>query len=112
MSDPLHLFNNKLIDAQSMGTSITSSSQNMQRVISYAVQVYWTGTTPIGTFDLQASNDDTNYTSLLSAPIAVTGNTGSIMIDVAKRGYGYIKVIYTRTSGTGTITVQVNATQG
>lgn len=113
MSEPIHLFNIQLVDAQSMGSSITSSSLNIQEAISYAVQAVWSaGATPVGTFDLQGSNDDSNFTSLLDSPAAVSGNTGSIIINVEKHAYGFIRIVYTRTSGSGTLNVKVNAKRG
>lgn len=113
MSEPIHLFNTQLVNAQSMGATITSSSISVQEAISYAVQAVWSaGSTPIGTFDLQASNDDINFTSLLDQGAEVTGNTGSIIINVEKPAYGFIRVVYTRTSGSGTLNVKVNAKRG
>lgn len=113
MSEPIHLFNEKIVDSESMGSSITSSIKNVQEAISFAVQVLWSGGgTPVGTLDLQASNDGTNFSSVISSPPAVSGNSGSLIINVEKHAYGYIRVVYTRTSGTATMNVQVNAKRG
>lgn len=114
MSEPIHLFNDKVIDSQSMGADITSSSKNVQEAISYSVHCIWSaGSTPVGTLDLQGSNDDVNFTSVLeSGPAPISGNSGSLLINVEKHSYGYMRVVYTRTSGSGTMTTLVNAKRG
>lgn len=110
---PFHLFNNHLVDSVSMGANITSSAVNVQEAVSYSVHAIWSaGATPIGTLDLQASNDGVNYQSVLSAPAAVSGNSGQILINIEKHAYAYIQVVYTRTSGSATLNVYVNAKRG
>lgn len=113
MSEPIHLFNEKLVDAVSMGATITSSPLNVQQAVSFCVQAIWSaGTTPIGTFDLQASNDGLTFTSVLSAPATVENNSDSLIINVEKHAYAQIRVVYTRTSGSGTLNVYVNGKRG
>lgn len=109
MSQPIHLFNITVFDAESMATTVTSDSLNIQQAAGYAVQAVWSGTSPVGTFTVEASNDNINFTSILNSPVAISGNTGSLMINVENAFYGFIRVVYTATSGSGSLTVHINA---
>lgn len=113
MSLPIHLFNEHLIDDEAMNSDITSSSLGVNEAISFSVQAIWSdGTSPVGSLDLQASNDGINFTSVLTSPSAVSGNSGQILINVEKHAYANIRIVYTRTSGDGTLNVYVNAKRG
>lgn len=92
--------------------------QNLS-LVSYACS--WVGTAPIGNVSIQVSNDYTQNaagvvqnpgtwnTLPLSASTAVTGNTGNGFIDIdANAGYA-LRLVYTRTSGTGTLNVVIDA---
>lgn len=77
--------------------------------------VSWTGTTPVGVMSVQVSNTYTqngdgsvrnpgNWTTLtLSSPATVSGNTGNGFLDIDATGAFAIRLVYTRTSGTGTM---------
>ncbi len=82
------------------------------------------GTAPTGTFKLQMSADPVNSTALgtndnsvkaqnwVDVPnksVAITDN-GNIVIEVQNAGYSWVKVVYTKTSGTGNLTyARINA---
>lgn len=82
-------------------------------MVSYDVS--WTGTAPVGTMTVQVSNTYKqnsaggssvagNWTTLsLSSPASVTGNTGNGFIDVDVTAAYAVRLVYTRTSGTGTM---------
>lgn len=87
-------------------------------MISYDIS--WSGTVPVGVITVQVSNSYSqngdgsvrnagNWTTLtLSAATNVSGNTGNGFIDVdATAGYA-IRLVYTKTSGTGTLSVIVH----
>lgn len=82
----------------------------------------WSGSSPVGTFAVQASNDYqlspdgktvvnagtwTNFTfSVNGSPvstIAISGNTGEAMLDVTKTQVYAVRGVYTSVSGTGTL---------
>lgn len=109
MSETVHLFNIKVFDAQSMGSTVTSESLNIQQAKGYAVQASWTGTSPVGTFEVQGSNDNVIFTSVTSSPIAISGNSGDFLLNVENAQYGFMRVKYNYTSGVGSLTVYVNA---
>lgn len=84
-------------------------------MISYDIS--WSGTSPVGVVTVQVSNSYSqngdgsvrnpgNWTTLtLSSTTNVSGNTGNGFIDVdATAGYA-IRLVYTKTSGIGTLSV-------
>lgn len=98
-----------------MASSITSTPTIIQDMSLIGYDVSWTGTTPVGVMSVQVSNsysinpDGTvknagNWTTLtLSSATNVSGNSGNGFIDVDLTGAYAIRLVYTRTSGTGTM---------
>jgi hypothetical protein len=94
-------------------------------MVSYAC--IWTGSSPIGTVSVEGSNDFSlnaegavmnagtwnflplSYNSTIVTAIPITGNTGNGLIDIASNGIYALRFLYTATSGTGTMTVTINA---
>lgn len=104
----------------SMAGNITSAVTVIQKLslVSYAVS--WTGTSPVGSMDVQVSNDYAqnvdgsvanagNWSSIpLSSTPSISGNSNNGFIDIdANAGYA-IRIVYTRVSGTGTMNVIVS----
>jgi hypothetical protein len=109
-----------------MSANITSLPTIVQKLSMISYAVTWTGTTPIGTISVQVSNDysqnadgsvanagtwntitfEYNGTAVTSVP--VTGNTGNGFVDIDATAAYAIRLIYTRTSGTGAMGVIVN----
>lgn len=100
----------------SMGTSFTSDPQNLFSVYAYSIQIAWSGgSAPVGSFKLQGSNDPgnsniilnnnapTNWTDITSSPQAISGSPGSILYDVTECSYRWVRVVYTATSGSATV---------
>lgn len=119
-----------VIDAVSMATSITSTPTVIQKLSMPSYSYSWSaGATPVGTVSVQISNDYTQnadgsvrnagtwtaiYFQLDGAPTLVnsapiTGNSGNGFIDVPITGAYAIRTVYTRVSGSGTMTVIINA---
>lgn len=85
-------------------------------ICNYSIQLVFTGS-PVGAFKLQGSDDPgqanggqtpqakgvTNWTDITSSSQSVSA-AGNIMWDVANAGYNWVRVAYTVTSGTGTLT--------
>ena len=71
----------------------------LDKATGYAIQVVWTGTTsPVGTIQLNGSNDNVNWTALSGASAAVSG-AGSFIFKEASPYYKFVQLVYTRTSG-------------
>ena len=105
---PYHARNETIINAQSMGSDVTSSSENTNNIRSFSIHVFWSGGgTPIGSLILQASNDGTNFVDVETN--SVTGNSGGIMYNVENPSYSYARVKYVRTSGSATMSAVFNS---
>jgi len=105
--EPILVCNTTIISAVSMGGDVASSVYNISEISNYAVQFTWSaGSTPIGTINVLISNDGTNF-ALIGTAVAVSGNTGTLVIKDTMAGYVYIKAIYTRSSGSGTLTATI-----
>lgn len=107
-----------LFDAVTMGTDLESAPMNLYKIQGYAIQVTWTGS-PTGTFKLQASSQKgtdeigtgvTRWDDISGASQATGGAAGSVMFNnTAVPGYNWVKLVYTRSSGTGTVTADYSA---
>lgn len=108
------------IVATSMGASATSAAIEVKRQDNVGIQLNWTGT-PTGTFAVQISADYKvdnngnvmnagNWISLpLSPAIAAAGSADVAFIDINQTGAAYIRVVYTRSSGTGVLDGYITA---
>lgn len=107
-----------------MSSSITSTATDLQSVSKISYQYSWTGTLPVGTIGVQVSNDCTvlttggitggTWTTLIldvnGIPvdaIPLSGASGNGFIDLTDTSAFAIRLIYTRTSGTGTLTATI-----
>lgn len=106
--------------------TITSDATIFQSLSLLSYEVAWTGTTPIGTLAVQVSNSyalNANGTvktagTWTTVPlelsgaevtsIPITGNTGNGFIDVTVHAGYAVRLLYTKTSGIGTLTAIVN----
>ncbi len=111
----------------SMAGNLTSLVTILQQksMISYGLS--WIGTSPVGTVSCQLSNDYSlypngtvnnagtwstmtlNYDNTSVTTIPVSGNTGNGMVDIDLTAAYAIRLIFTHTSGTGTLQVLANA---
>jgi len=115
-----------VIDAESMAASITSDPTILQSLTKASYQITWTGTSPVGTVSVEGSNNYSlnpngtvanqgTWTVLTlevngqpSTSVAVTGNSGDGIIDIVETAIYAVRLIYTRVSGTGTLTAVFN----
>lgn len=107
--------NNKIASAISMGGTFQSSVVDIKNLNNVSVEAVWyQGSTPIGALNLQGSNQVVNSTtsvaswtdlstSVYNGSVAVSGNTGSYLYNVTNVGFRWLRAVYTRTSGSGTI---------
>ena|ERR1700722_16602772 len=103
---PYHIANTTIINNQSMASNISSSIVNINEVILIGIIAHWSGSSPVGTLNINASNDGINFDTIGSVP--VSGNTGVDSINCQELGFGFLQVVYTATSGTGNLTVSCN----
>lgn len=87
--------------------TVTSSTTDIRFLDNIAVELVWTGT-PTGTFDFQGSLDNSNFVSVSVSPaIAATGAADKALVNFEGLAFAYFRVVYTKTSGTGTLTAYI-----
>lgn len=103
-----------------MSASFTSRATDIRAQDNVGIQLMWTGNA-VGTFDVQISVDhkqdsvgnvleDGTWVSLpLNPAIAAAGASDSGTFDLNQLSAAYIRVVYTRTSGTGVIDGHIGA---
>lgn len=100
------------INATSMAASITSDAVPLQFEDNPDIQCVWTGT-PTGTLAVQISLDPTNLgwqtVTFSPTPDQPAGSSGSNYFSLNQTSAAYIRLIYTRVSGTGTLTAKIAA---
>ncbi len=90
--------------------SIQTDPVNLSTVSNAAFEFVATGTL-VGTAKIQARNDDTlawKDTTLTYAVNVGTGNTGTLFDLPIGFGFKYARIAWVRTSGTGTVSGNVN----
>jgi hypothetical protein len=109
-----------------MSANITSTPTIISNLSRLSYGISWSGTSPVGTLSVQASNDYAlnpdgrtaanagtwNTLTFMSGgsavqSIAVSGNTGNGFIDIGPCGAYALRLVYTKTSGTGTLQATV-----
>ena len=102
-----------MVDATSMAASFNSPAPytNTINLDSGSIYVSWTGTSPIGEISVQARNGDNEpwYTLDFNTTMPVTGNSGDMQIVFSEMPFTSIRLVYTRTSGTGTMDAVISA---
>ena|ERR1019366_3572742 len=114
MSEPIHMFNFPIVGSTSgvsgdMSGNITSLATNLDETCTYNIQATFTGS-PVGSIKVEGSDDPVllGYTDITDsiAPITTSGN---YMLNVEFPGYSWVRLVYTFTSGTGTLVAKINA---
>lgn len=111
----------KVIDNGSLSGNITSKVTIIQKLSLVSYEIVWTGTSPVGVISVQVSNDyeqnadgstrvPGTWADLpLSVTPAILGNSDSGFIDIEGLAGYALRLVYTRSSGSGTINATVNA---
>ena len=91
-----------------MSGDLASSISTVKYMDNMAYQCAWTGS-PSGTLNVQVSLDGTNWASLSSTGIDVSGGSPQF-IDVNQTSAGYIRCIFTHTMGSsGTLNILMSS---
>lgn len=109
----------KVVDDGNMSSNITSLVTSVQNVSMVNYTCSWSGTAPVGALQIQGSNDYEleadgsersagTWNNLSGAAGNISGNTGNGGIDIMATSYKYLRAVYTRTSGVGTLQVTVS----
>lgn len=108
-----------LFDSTNMASATCKTNAILlDQIYGLSISLVWTGS-PVGTLTLEASNDivtagntqPTNWDTITGSTLAITG-ADHVTYNINGSFYKYIRVKYTKTSGTGTITVAVMEIKG
>lgn len=101
----------KMIDAGDLSGDITSESTSVINLDKASIHIVWSGSSPSGTINVQAKNGDKGtWRSLdFGTTISVSGNSGEHDIILNELPFDEIRVVYTSTSGTGTVDAVLTA---
>lgn len=76
------------------------------------IQINYTGSSPVGAFSVQASNDNVSFATIplsvngtVVTSLAVPASSSPIVLDIITGSLCYLQVVYAFTSGTGTMTI-------
>ena len=102
------------LSAANAATTQNATPSDMSTMVAISAQAILTGS-PVGTLTFQASNDltyngqtQTNWTTIPNTSVAVN-SAGTYLLPKIDSCYQWVRVVYTATSGTGTVTVNVKA---
>lgn len=95
----------------SLASNYTSSSQDIRNFPFFAFQFVWTGA-PVGTVSVDASVDNVTWAPITNMSSTTGGTAGCYLPDFAGSGVPFVRAIYTRTSGTGSLTITLFAKAG
>lgn len=106
---PVHV-----VTAGNMASNITSKVVEIKQQDNIGIQLHWTGA-PSGAFDVQISSNHSedsfgnvinagNWISLVLDPVIIAAGTpDDAYIDLNQMSAMYVRVIYNRSSGSGTL---------
>jgi len=113
--NPVHI-----VSSQSMASSITSSAVEVKLQDNMGIQLNWSGS-PVGSFSVQVSMDHKediegnivvpgHWIDIpLNPTISAVGMADVAYIDLNQLSAMYLRVVYTASSGSGTLDAFVNA---
>lgn len=93
--------NTKLLDAADMSEDIASEAYEMLRRFNGSVQIKWSGTSPLGSFKLQATNvpadrrQESDWVDVEDSDLAVSADVGNEIIEIREFCSGWLRVVYT-----------------
>lgn len=94
--------------ATSLGATFNSQAVTISDRLGFSIACLVTGTTPAGTFKLQWSNDGVNFDDITSQTRAIT-DVGYYVFNVSACYTKWVRLVYTRTSGTGAVTAVLSS---
>lgn len=99
-----------IVDAQSMGASITSGGFNVGGFPYVAIQGAFTTSDAVGTFSVEGSLDGSTWSAIgLSSTPTAASASDNFLIELAPTCAPILRLKYSRTSGTGTLTAKIFA---
>ncbi len=100
----------------SLGASFNTEPSNILFTDNVSIIATWTGTSPVGVLTVQVSNDSsaapTKWETLtLDGTASVSGNSDNGTINLNQLSYAWLRLVYTRGSGVGSMTIDLTSKQ-
>lgn len=107
----------KIFDAEDISVSATSSSTNVKKMDKASIRLDWSGSSLNGEVTVQASNDDLApsdsakswYDVDMGSTITISGVSGDHLLVFNELPFSDIRLVYTSSAGTGTLTAILSA---
>lgn len=98
-----------------MSGNITSSTTDVINLDKASIYISWSGSSPVGTLTVEATNSDPVDSNSVwreldfGSAISVSGNTGDHDLIFTELPFRAIRLVYTFSSGTGTLDATISA---
>lgn len=113
----MRFLNEALISAGDISGDVTGSSVDSSFMLEVSLLAVVTGSSPNGTLALQGSNDmpvngdlspftPTNWNNVATVTV---NSTGTFLIPVTSVSYQWLRAVYTRSSGSGSLTARLKS---
>ena len=104
----------KMYDAADISGDVTSATTNVENLDQGSIAITWTGTSPEGVLTVEAKNGakDAAFKEIdMGGTITITGNTGDHRLLFNQLPFTNIRLVFTSSSGTGTMEAVITAKQ-
>lgn len=99
-----------LASAQSLAATFTSSTFTITYLDNVGIAIDATTSDAVGTFTIEAAIGDSAWTDLAVTPaMTLASANASFLVNLNQAPFSKIRVVYARTSGTGTVDIRVMA---
>lgn len=97
----------QILQAASMGATVSSATIDATFQDNIGLEIAWTSANAVGVITVEASNSGDNFYPLTFDPALTqpASDNGGYLVNLNQLPYAYYRVTYTRTSGTGTLSV-------
>lgn len=100
-----------ILPQQLVSGTVVSESIDLETFVGYSIQINWDTSTLTGSFTLEASNDNVNYTTIEGTTQAISGASDTHIYNAALFHYEYIRCRFTRVSGSGNMVMKFTGRQ-
>lgn len=98
-----------VVTAQALSASFSTPTIDVGLFDRLSVEIEATTSDAAGSFTLQGSLDQSIWVALTTDAMSLAGADKQILIDIQQTGIPFLRVTYTRVSGTGTVTILAGA---
>jgi hypothetical protein len=98
-----------ILPSQLVNATVVSLTKDLETLVGYSIQINWSSSSLVGTFTLEASNDNVNFTAIANTSQAISGSSGTHIYNAVLFHYEYVRCRFERVSGSGTMEMKFTA---